>query len=424
MNNLTIRGGRVIDPANKVDAVRDVFVRDGKIAAEPVADAPVVDAAGLVVTPGLIDLHVHLREPGRSDKETIETGTRCAAFGGFTSVVCMPNTSPAADNTGTIAFIKQRAEAVGCVNVLPAGAITKNIEGAELAPIGSLKRAGIVAITDDGHCVQSNEIMRRALEYAKMFELPLMDHCQDNNLVSDGVMHEGYWSHLLGLKGWPSIGEEIIVARNIMLAEQADWHIHCQHLSSAGSVRLVREAKKRGVKISAEACPHHFTLTDESCKGYDTNFKMSPPLREQRDVEAILEGLADGTIEVICSDHAPHCAFEKEVEFDKAPFGILGLETELALSLMALVHKKLLTLPQLVEKFTTGPARLLRLDKGTLSVGADADITVMDPAREWVYDVNQTSSKSRNTPFHGWAMKGKAVTTIVGGRVAWPVQRP
>ncbi|MCX6897451.1 MAG: dihydroorotase [Verrucomicrobia bacterium] len=420
MNNLTIRNGRVIDPANKVDTVRDVYVRDGKIAAEPAPDAIVVDAAGLVVTPGLIDLHVHLREPGRSDKETIETGTRCAAFGGFTSVVCMPNTSPAADNTGTIAFIKQRAEAVGCVNVLPTGAITKNLEGAELAPIGSLKRAGIVAITDDGHCVQSNEIMRRALEYAKMFELPLMDHCQDNNLVSDGVMHEGYWSHLLGLKGWPSIGEEIIVARNIMLAEQVDWHVHCQHLSSAGSVRLVREAKKRGVKIFAEACPHHFTLTDESCKGYDANFKMSPPLREPRDVEAILEGLADGTIEVICSDHAPHCAFEKEVEFDKAPFGILGLETELALSLMALVHKKLLTLPQLVEKFTTGPARLLRLDKGTLSVGADADITVMDPAREWVYDVNQTSSKSRNTPFHGWAMKGKAVTTIVGGRVVWP----
>ncbi|MBI5684454.1 MAG: dihydroorotase [Verrucomicrobia bacterium] len=421
MSNLTIRNGRVIDPANKVDAVRDVFVRDGKIAAEAVPDAPVLDAKGLVVTPGLIDIHVHLREPGRSDKETIETGTRCAAFGGFTSVVCMPNTSPAADNTGTIAFIKQRAAAVACVNVLPAGAITKNIEGAELAPIGSLKRAGVVAITDDGRCVQSNEIMRRALEYAKMFELPLMDHCQDNNLVSDGVMHEGYWSHLLGMKGWPSIGEEIIVARNIMLAEQVDWHVHCQHLSSAGSVRLVREAKKRGVKISAEACPHHFTLTDESCKGYDANFKMSPPLREPRDVEAILEGLADGTIEVICSDHAPHCAFEKEVEFDKAPFGILGLETELALSL-ALVHKKLLTLPQLVDKFTTGPARLLRLNKGTLSVGADADITVMDPAREWVYDVNQTASKSRNTPFHGWSLKGKAVATIVGGRAAWPVK--
>ncbi len=417
MNDLTIRNGHVIDPANKVDAVRDVFVRGGKIAAEPAPDAPILDAKGLVVTPGLIDIHVHLREPGRSDKETIETGTRCAACGGFTSVVCMPNTSPAADNTGTIAFIKQRAAAVGSVNVLPAGAITKNIEGAELAPIGSLKRAGVVAITDDGHCVQNNELMRRALEYAKMFDLPLMDHCQDNNLVSDGVMHEGYWSHLLGLKGWPSVGEEIIVARNIMLAEQVDWHIHCQHLSSAGSVHLVREAKMRGVKISAEACPHHFTLTDEKCQGYDTNFKMSPPLRTQRDAEAILEGLVDGTIEAIASDHAPHCAFEKEVEFDKAPFGILGLETELSLSLMALVHRKLLTLPQLIEKFTTGPARLLRLNKGTLSVGVDADITVMDPVREWVYDVNQTASKSRNTPFHGWSLKGKAVATIVAGRI-------
>ena len=254
-------------------------------------------------------------------------------------------------------------------------------------------------------------VHQRQLEHLRVF--------QDANLVSDGVMHEGYWSHLLGLKGWPSVGEEIIVARNIMLAEMVDWHVHCQHLSSAGSVRLVREAKKRGVKISAEACPHHFTLTDENCQGYDTNFKMNPPLRTQRDVEAVLEGLADGTIEIISSDHAPHCAFEKEVEFDKAPFGILGLETELALSLMALVHRKRLTLPQLVGKFTTGPARLLRLDKGTLSVGADADITIMDPAREWVYDVNQTASKSRNTPFHGWSLKGKAVATIVGGRVAW-----
>ncbi len=418
MNNLTIRNGRVIDPANNVDAVRDVYARDGKIAAEPAPNATVVDATGLVVTPGLIDLHVHLREPGRTDKETIETGTMCAAQGGFTSVVAMPNTSPPADNAGTIALIKQRAAAVGHVNVFPTGAITKNIEGAELAPIGSLKRAGVVAITDDGHCCQNNELMRRAAEYAKMFELPLLDHCQDYNLVSDGVMHEGYWSHLLGLKGWPSAGEEVIVARNIVLAEMADWHVHCQHLSAAGSVRLVREAKRRGVKISAEACPHHFTLTDETCKDYDANFKMNPPLRTQRDIEAITEGLADGTIEIIASDHAPHCAFEKEVEFDKAPFGILGLETELALSL-ALVRKKLLTLPQLIACLTTGPARLLRLPKGTLSAGADADITLMDPGREWVYDVNQTASKSRNTPFHNWKLKGKAVMTVVAGRIAW-----
>jgi len=418
MNDLIIRHGHVIDPANQVDVVRDLFVRDGKIAAEPAPGATVVDAKGLVVTPGLIDMHVHLREPGRSDKETIETGTRGAAMGGFTSVVCMPNTSPAADNSGTIALIKQRAATVGLVNVLPAGAITKNLEGKELAPIGSLKRAGVVAISDDGYCVQNSELMRGATQYAKMFNLPVLDHCEDTNLTADAVAHEGYWNTVLGLHGWPSAAEEIIVARDVVLAELADWHIHCQHLSSAGSVRIVREAKRRGVKISAEACPHHFTLTDECLKGYDTNFKMNPPLRTQHDADALIEGLADGTIEAIASDHAPHCPYEKEVEFDKAPFGILGLETELALSL-ALVHKKALTLPQLVEKFTAGPARILRVNKGTLSVGTDADITLMDPAREWTYDVHQTASLSRNTPFHGWKLKGKAVMTIVAGRIVW-----
>ena len=307
-------------------------------------------------------MHVHLREPGRGDKETIETGTRCAARGGFTSVVCMPNTSPVADNTGTIAFIKQRTAEVGCVNVFPTGAISKELKGEELAPIGSLRRAGVVAITDDGNCVQNNELMRRAVEYARMFSLPVLDHCQDYNLVADGVMNEGYWSTALGLRGWPAAGEDVIVARNILLAEQTDWWIHCQHLSSARSVELIRQAKKRGVKISAEACPHHFTLTDECLKTYDTNFKMNPPLRTERDREAVLEGLADGTIECIASDHAPHCTYEKEVEFDLAPFGIIGLETELALSL-ELVRRKLLTLSQLIEKFTVNPACLLGLQE-------------------------------------------------------------
>ena len=372
----------------------------------------------LLKFPGLIDMHVHLREPGRSDKETIETGTRCAARGGFTSVVCMPNTSPAADNAGSIAFIRQRAEAVACVNVFPAGAITKELKGEELAPIGSLKRAGVVAITDDGHCVQNNDLMRRAVEYAKMFNLPVMDHCQDYNLAAEGVMNEGYWSAVLGLRGWPAAAEDIIVARNILIAEMADWWVHCQHLSSARSVALVRDAKKRGVKITAEACPHHFTLTDESCKTYDTNFKMNPPLRTERDRAALLEGLADGTIDCIGSDHAPHCNYEKEVEFDLAPFGIIGLETELALSL-TLVHRKVLTLRQLIEKFTVNPARLLRLDKGTLSPGADADVTVIDLGREWTYDVTQSASKSRNSPFHGWELKGKAVATIVAGKIVW-----
>ena len=374
MAALLLTGGRVVDPANRLDAKADVLISEGKIAAvgadaakQAPRDAERMDVSGLIVCPGLIDLHVHLREPGQTAKENIATGTAAAARGGFTSVVCMPNTSPAIDNAGTVALIHERAAQHGVVNVFVTGAITKNIAGEELAPIGSLKRAGVVAITDDGHCVQNNELMRRALEYAKMFDLPVMDHCQDYSLVTDGVMHEGYWSTALGLRGWPAAGEEMIVARNILLAELTGARVHCQHLSAAGSVALLREAKKRGVPVSGEACPHHFTLTDAAVSGsekfwgndgkqilrilnsqpstlnlpewpaYDTNFKMNPPLRSARDREAILEGLADGTIEILCSDHAPHCDYEKEVEFDYAPFGITGLETELALALMQLV---------------------------------------------------------------------------------------
>lgn len=452
MNSLLLTGGRVIDPANHLDTIADLLILNGKIAAigataakQAPGDIEHFDAKGLVVCPGLIDLHVHFREPGQTAKENVATGTAAAARGGFTSVVCMPNTSPAIDNAGTVALIHERAKSQGVVNVFVSGAITKGIAGEELAPIGSLKRAGVVAITDDGHCIQNNELMRRACEYAKMFDLTVMDHCQDYALVTTGVMHEGNWSTRLGLQGWPAAGEEMIVARNILLAELTGARVHCQHLSAAGSVDLIRAAMKRGVSISGEACPHHYTLTDAAIAGsekfwaedgksifgfaqmtelpswpnYDTNFKMNPPLRSARDREAILAGLADGTIEILCSDHAPHCDFEKEVEFDYAPFGITGLEVEFALALMQLYHAKRLNLPDLIAKYTAAPAKLLKLAKGTLSVGADADVTVFDPDREWVWERRHTASKSQNNPFYGWPLKGKTVATIVGGRKSW-----
>jgi dihydroorotase len=453
VNSLLLTGGRVIDPASRFDSVAEVLILNGKISAvgkklSAPAGVERLDAKGKIVCPGLIDLHVHFREPGQTAKETIASGTAAAAHGGFTSVVCMPNTSPAIDNAGTVALIHERAVQANLVNVFVAGAITKNIAGEELSPIGSLKKAGVVAITDDGHCIQNNELMRRACEYAKMFSLPVMDHCQDYSLVTDGVMHEGYWSTALGLRAWSAAGEEMMVARNILLAELTGTHIHCQHLSAAGSVALLREARKRGVPVSGEACPHHFTLTDAAVAGsekfwaqdgkilaqsqagqhpewpaYDTNLKMNPPLRSVRDREAVLEGLADGTIEILCSDHAPHCDYEKEVEFDYAPFGITGLETELALSLMQLVHTKRIPLADMIAKFTLNPARLLSLNKGTLNIGADADVTVFDPESEWVFQVGDSASKSKNSPFFGWKLKGKALATIVAGRVIWSEQR-
>jgi dihydroorotase len=422
-HSILFRNGRVVDPASNRDAVGDVLVLDGRFAAvgTPVpSDVLAVDCSGKVVCPGLIDLHVHFREPGQSSKETIASGARAAAAGGFSTVVCMPNTSPSIDSASVVSWVLEKARTEACVRVLPTGALTKGIAGEEMAPIGALKRAGVVALTDDGRCIQNHELMRRSLEYAGMFGLVVMDHCQDYSLVGKGVMHEGYWSTVLGLPGWPAAGEELIVQRNALLAELTGTPVHCQHLSAAGSVRELREARRRGVPLSGEVCPHHIALTDAALRGYDTNFKMNPPLRSQEHVEALLEGIADGTITILASDHAPHCNFEKEVEFDQAPFGILGLETELGLFLDILVHKRgVISLPRLIEMYTVNPARLLGLDSGTLAPGAPGDVTVLDPDLEWRVDKDASLSLSRNTPFHGWELKGRAVRTVVEGKTVW-----
>jgi len=421
-----IRNGRVIDPANKRDETADLYIADGKVVGSKSeiknakSEIEEIDAKGVIVAPGLIDMHVHLREPGFSHKETIESGARAAAAGGFTTIVCMPNTSPVPDNPSTIAWIKDRASAIAPVNVLPTGAISKNLAGEELAPMGSLAQAGIVAITDDGHCIQNHEVMRRAVEYARMVGVPILDHCQDYNLVGNGVVHEGYWSTLLGLPGWPAAGEEAIVMRDILLAELCDHYIHCQHVSTAGSVRLIREARSRGVKISGEVCPHHIALTDEAIQNFDTNYKVNPPLRSQQDVDALLDGIADGTLSILCSDHAPHADFEKEVEFDIAPFGIIGLETELGLFMDLLVHKhRRIDIARLIEMYTVEPARLLKIHAGTLSIGARADMTLIDPELEWIVRLDQFESASRNSPFNGWKLRGRAVRTIVAGKTVW-----
>lgn len=462
MSDLLLRGGRVIDPASQLDATRDVLIRGGRIhalapdlSAHPdAAGVPIVDVSRLVVSPGLVDLHVHFREPGQTSKETVASGSRCAARGGFTSVVCMPNTKPSIDDAAVVGWVRDRAQTQACIRIFVAGAITKDIAGEELAPIGAMHRAGVVAITDDGHCVQNSELMRRALEYAKMFDMRVMDHCQDYDLVAEGIMHEGYWSAVLGLRGWPAIGEDAIVARNILLARLTGSHIHCQHISSGRSVELLRAAKAEGIRITGEACPHHFTLTDAAVAGseafwpgdgqalfaarlmdadalpqwpsYDTNFKMNPPLRSAEDRAAVLAGLKDGTLEVLASDHAPHSNYEKDVEFDFAPFGILGLETELALSLTELYHGGHLPLARVIQLFTERPTTLFPLiaeetgtKLGRLLVNGPADVTLIDPELEWTYDVRQSASKSINSPFHRWRLKGKAVATLCRGTAVW-----
>jgi len=420
-HSVNIRGGRVIDPASGRDEIGDVFITDGKFASAPAPGAQDVDARGLVVCPGFIDIHVHLREPGHGTKETIETGTKAAAAGGFTSVVAMPNTNPVADHPGIIAWMEERAAQVGAVNVFTTGAITVGSQGEQLAPIGAMANAGIVAVTDDGRCVQNHEVMRRAAESCGLFNLPILDHCQDASMAGvEAMMHEGYWSTVLGLPGWPRMAEEIIVARDALLSEATGTAIHCQHLSAAGSVRILREAQARGVRLSGEVCPHHIALNDESLAGYDTSFKMNPPLREQSDIDALLEGIADGTIGILATDHAPHAVYEKEVEFAAAPFGIVGLETAFGIFCEILLHRrKVIDLPRLIAMLTVNPAGLLNLDRGTLASGAPGDVTLLDLQREWIVDKEKFASKGRNTPFHGWKLRGRAVRTIVGGRTAW-----
>jgi dihydroorotase len=418
-----IEGGRVIDPASGTDGVRTVVLEDGLVAdvaerAERPAGARVVDARGRWVTPGFIDLHVHLREPGQEYKETVATGARAAVAGGFTSIVCMPNTKPVNDTLAVTELILARAAAAGLARVYPCGCISKGSAGEELAEYGELKAGGCVAVTDDGKPVMSPALMRRALEYARTFGLPVAVHEEDLHLAGKGVMHEGPASTRLGLKGIPGQSEEIMVLRDIALTELTGGRLHLQHVSSAGSVRAVREAKRRGLAVTAEVAPHHLTLTDEdvAASGYDTDFKMSPPLRSAADVRACVEGLADGTLDCIATDHAPHSAVEKAVEFDAAMNGITGLETAFPVCL-ALVRRGALTERRLVEALTSAPARAFALPGGTLARGAPADVAVLDPAAEWVFEAAAMHSKSRNSPWKGKRLTGRCTHAFVGGRL-------
>ncbi len=423
MPSLWIKNARVIDPAAKRDAVGDIFVVDGKfVASLSVAAkkrAKQIDARGLVACPGLVDIHVHFREPGQTHKETIGTGSRAAAAGGFTTVVMMPNTSPVADNAGTIQLMKDVIARDAVVRVYPTGCITAGMKGQTLAPIGSLKRAGVVAITDDGDCVQSNDLMRRAVEYAKMFDLPVMDHCQDQSMTQGAVMNEGVMSTRLGLRGWPNAAEDLIVARNVILSEYTGAHIHLQHISSKFSVDIIRRAKQRGARISAEATPHHIALTDDLLAGYDTHLKMNPPLRTEEDRVALIDGLRDGTLDIIATDHAPHTDYEKDKEFDYAPNGILGLETALPVTLEILVRQNKFKLPYVIDLMTRRPAKLMNLAGGTLTAGADADVCLFDPAEKWRYDAKAGFSKSSNSPWSGQTLTGRVKTTIVGGKIVF-----
>jgi dihydroorotase len=423
MPQLLIRHGRVIDPATDTDMPADVLITDGVIASVGAGivapGAEILDAAGLIVAPGFIDMHVHLREPGFEHAETIETGARAAAAGGFTSICCMPNTLPVNDSATVTSYIVERARKLAVTNVFPIGAITRNSAGEELAAVGSMKAAGVVAISDDGRPVMNARVMRRAMEFARSFDLPVIDHCEDLNLSAGGDMHEGYESVRLGLRGIPAGSEDVMVARDILLAQATGARFHVAHISTRNAVAMVSYAKQKGLPVTCEATPHHFALTDAQMTPYDSNFKMKPPLRTACDAGAVVDGIVSGAIDAIATDHAPHPGSEKMQEFEKCPFGILGLETALGLALEYLVHTGRITLSRLVALFTTGPERVLRLDRGTLAPGAPADVTVFSTDLEWTYDVNQSFSKSRNSPFDGRTFRGGPVATIVNGAVVW-----
>ena len=418
-----LKGARVIDPSQNLDSIMDILMEGGKIAAcEPNIQVPpdveVMDLSGLILVPGLIDMHTHLREPGYEYKETIATGAAAAVSGGFTSIACMPNTDPINDNRGITEFICRKAIQANLANVFPIGAISTGSEGKQMTEFWDLKEAGVVALSDDGKPVADAALMRRTMEYAYSLDLPVIEHCEDKSLSGAGLMNESYYSTILGLPGIPAIAEDVMIGRNILIAEYTKTRIHIAHVSTEGGVRLIREAKRRGIAVTAETAPHYFTLTDEVLQGYDTNYKVSPPLRSASDVAAIKDGLSDGTIDAIACDHAPHGRTDKEVEFEYAANGISGLETSLGLSL-SLVHQGILTWSQLITKMSLNPARILNLSKGTLTRGADADITVIHPDDQWTVNVKSFISRGKNSPFSGFNLKGRAVLTVVGGDIKY-----
>jgi dihydroorotase len=422
MRPILLRGGRVIDPSRGLDQVADVLIQDGKIAAVGAGlgtpdGADTRELRGAIVAPGLVDIHVHLREPGNEDVETIATGARAAAAGGFSAVCAMPNTDPVTDNQAAVGFIVRQSQRAGCARVHPIGAISVGEKGEQLAEFGELVGAGAVAVSDDGRPVVSSHLMRTALEYARAFNIPVADHCEDPTLASGGVMHEGLVATRLGLKGIPSAAEEIMVARDVLLAELVGGRVHLCHMSTRGSVELIRRAKERGIQVTAEVTPHHLTLTDRACEGYDTNAKMNPPLREDADVAALRAGLKEGVIDCIASDHAPHGYDAKEAAFDDAPFGIVGLETAFGVAYTELVQGGVLTLPELLARMSTIPSRAFGLPGGTLQPGAPADVVVLDVKTPWTVDPARFHSKSRNSPFAGRALSGRAVLTLVYGKV-------